>query len=104
LMRRWITAGVFFSAAAAAAAIYWHDSVRLSGWWAAQVHGTAPAPAPRASIPVETATARTAKSSADIRAVGSLRSDESVVIAPEIAGRIAEIGFAEGGRSTPAMS
>lgn len=45
---------------------------------------------------VEVAEARSVKTTADIRAIGSLQSDESVVIAPEVAGRIAEINFAEG--------
>jgi membrane fusion protein, multidrug efflux system len=47
-------------------------------------------------VPVETATARPSTSSSDIHAIGSLQSDESVQIAPEIAGRISEIAFREG--------
>lgn len=47
-------------------------------------------------IAVEVAAARAAKTSNDIRAIGSLQSDESVQIAPEISGRISEIIFAEG--------
>ena len=46
--------------------------------------------------PVEVATARVAKATQDIEAVGSLLSDESVEIASEIAGRVAEIAFKEG--------
>ncbi|MFN3868840.1 MAG: efflux RND transporter periplasmic adaptor subunit [Hyphomicrobiaceae bacterium] len=49
----------------------------------------------RATV-VETAAARSLRASIDIEAVGSLRSDESVRIAPEIAGRISEIVFEEG--------
>jgi len=45
---------------------------------------------------VEAATARGAVTTTDIRAIGSLRSDESVQIASEIAGRIEEINFMEG--------
>ena len=45
---------------------------------------------------VEVARARQAKAANDIRAIGSLQSDESVQLAPEIAGRISEIVFAEG--------
>src|SRR5262245_9473429 len=48
------------------------------------------------AVAVEVATARGAKTTADIRAIGSLRSDESVQITSEVAGRIAEIAFAEG--------
>lgn len=45
---------------------------------------------------VEVARARQAKAANDIRAIGSLQSDEAVKLAPEIAGRISEIVFAEG--------
>lgn len=47
---------------------------------------------------VEVAEARTEKAADDIRTVGSLQSDESVQIAPEISGRVAEITFQEGTR------
>ena len=49
------------------------------------------------AVVVEAAVARGAKTTTDIRAIGSLRSDESVQIASEIAGRIEEIKFTEGG-------
>jgi membrane fusion protein (multidrug efflux system) len=49
------------------------------------------------AIAVEAAKARGATTTTDIRAIGSLQSDESVQIASEIAGRIAEISFTEGG-------
>lgn len=48
------------------------------------------------TITVEVAEARSVKTTADIRAIGSLQSDEAVVIAPEVAGRIAEVNFEEG--------
>src|SRR5262245_48723037 len=48
------------------------------------------------AVAVEAAAARGATTTTDIRAIGSLRSDESVQIASEIAGRIEEIRFAEG--------
>ncbi|HMN37077.1 MAG TPA: efflux RND transporter periplasmic adaptor subunit [Hyphomicrobium sp.] len=51
---------------------------------------------PSRTVTVEVAGARAAKSTADIHAIGSLQSDESVVIANEIAGRITEIAFQEG--------
>lgn len=47
-------------------------------------------------VPVEAANAETLKSTADLRAVGSLQSDESVQIASEIAGRIIELPLREG--------
>lgn len=46
--------------------------------------------------PVEVANAEVARSTADLRAIGSLRSDESVQIASEIAGRIIELPLKEG--------
>ncbi len=47
-------------------------------------------------VAVEAAMSRRATTATSIRAIGSLRSDESVQIASEIAGRIAEISFKEG--------
>jgi membrane fusion protein (multidrug efflux system) len=47
-------------------------------------------------VPVETTSARAAAASTDVRAVGSLQSDESVQVAPEVAGRISQIVFKEG--------
>jgi membrane fusion protein (multidrug efflux system) len=49
------------------------------------------------AVTVEAATARGATTTTDIRAIGSLRSDESVQMASEIAGRIEQINFTEGG-------
>jgi membrane fusion protein (multidrug efflux system) len=68
---------------------------------AQQVKGTAEKAGRKQSsgraVAVEAAVARGAVTTTDIRAIGSLRSDESVQIAPEIAGRIEEIIFTEGG-------
>lgn len=47
-------------------------------------------------VPVEAANAEITKSTSDLRAVGSLQSDESVQIASEIAGRIIELPLKEG--------
>jgi membrane fusion protein (multidrug efflux system) len=49
------------------------------------------------SIAVETAAAVAVETSRDLRAIGSLLSDESVQISSEIAGRVTEIPFSEGG-------
>ena len=89
-----VVAGVVVAAGTA----YWAGWMPLPGQMAAKQteRRASTAGGPRAGIPVETAGARAAKTSSDIRAVGSLRSDESVMIAPEIAGRIAEIAFKEG--------
>jgi membrane fusion protein (multidrug efflux system) len=50
----------------------------------------------RRSAPVEVALSREATATDDLWSVGSLRSDESVQISSEIAGRIASIEFTEG--------
>ncbi len=47
-------------------------------------------------IAVEVATAVATRISTDVRAIGSLQSDETVQLAPEIAGRVATIDFEEG--------
>jgi membrane fusion protein, multidrug efflux system len=70
-------------------------------WWyfyAAPPAGGAVQPAPQAhmEIPVETAMVTVGPIQRRLTAVGSLRSNESVVIRPEIAGRIAEFKFEEG--------
>lgn len=49
------------------------------------------------SVAVETAPAIAIETSQDLRAIGSLQSDESVQISSEIAGRVTEIPFSEGG-------
>ena len=49
-------------------------------------------------MPVEATTLKTEKFAAGLQTVGSLRADESVVVRPEIAGRIVRIHFTEGGR------
>ena len=47
-------------------------------------------------VTVETAPVKSARLQEDVVAIGTLRSNESVVVRPEISGRISEIGFAEG--------
>ncbi len=74
-------------------------------WWyfyAAPAAGGAAQQAPQAAmeIPVETATVTVGPIQRRLTAVGSLRSNESVIIRPEIAGRIAEFKFQEGQRVT----
>ena len=49
-------------------------------------------------LPVETATVQLQPLSSGLQTVGSLRADESVVVRPEVAGRIQRIHFTEGGR------
>jgi membrane fusion protein, multidrug efflux system len=93
-MRKPLVAVLLLTAAAGVALAWWHGVPRITA--DAQNGNGARAAAPRPGVPIEVASARAGRTSADIRAIGSLRSDESVTIAPEIAGRIAEITFAEG--------
>ncbi len=73
-------------------------------WYANQPRpgGTAAAPsaggggAGQAPVPVEVATAQRLAMADDVSAVGSLVSNESVVLRPEIAGRISRIAFRDG--------
>jgi len=55
----------------------------------------APVPA-KAAVPVETAAVQSTPFTRGITAVGSLRSDETVMLRPEVAGRLREINFKEG--------
>ncbi len=78
------------------------------GAWAAYSHWGGEMPAQAATpakasaaqsaapVPVEVATAREEPAAVEIRSVGTLQSDESVQIAAELPGRIAEILFDEG--------
>jgi len=51
---------------------------------------------PMGGVPVETARANAVRLAETVRAVGTFRSDESVIVRPEIAGRVIETPFAEG--------
>jgi membrane fusion protein (multidrug efflux system) len=57
-------------------------------------------PGGQAATPVEVARVESVRLPQTITAVGSLRSDESVTLRPEVAGRIASIQFQEGQRVT----
>ena len=79
--------------------------VAANGWYANHPRpmGTAAAPgtgggvaATQAPVTVEVVTVERRAMAYDVSAVGSLVSNESVVLRPEIAGRIARIGFRDG--------
>jgi membrane fusion protein (multidrug efflux system) len=53
---------------------------------------------PGGPVAVETAAVATARLQEDVAAIGTLRSNEAVVVRPEISGRISEIGFTEGSK------
>ena len=83
-----------------------------SGYWLGNAGKTAPVAAAPAkggpgapgaaaqAVPVETAAVEAIRLPQAITAVGSLRSDESITLRPEVAGRIASIQFQEGQRVT----
>jgi membrane fusion protein (multidrug efflux system) len=48
------------------------------------------------ALPVEAATVVTEPTARELTAVGTLQSNESIVLAAEIAGRVSDIGFSEG--------
>jgi membrane fusion protein (multidrug efflux system) len=81
-------------------------AVGALSYWAGTRSSKAPAPAaavpgkggPSPGIVVEAVRVATVKLPQALTAVGSLRSDETVIVRPEIAGRIAQIGFKEGER------
>lgn len=58
--------------------------------------GAAGGPPAGFAMPVEAAPVRVGPSQRQILAVGSLRSNEAVILRPELAGRIAQINFTEG--------
>ncbi|MEX2642920.1 MAG: efflux RND transporter periplasmic adaptor subunit [Acetobacterales bacterium] len=85
----WLLVGLVVLVAGAGAVF---DRVESSAAPAAEPQARADRPA----TAVEVTQAATETVIEDIRAVGTLRPDESVVIAPEISGRIAAIRFREG--------
>ncbi|WP_026221322.1 efflux RND transporter periplasmic adaptor subunit [Ancylobacter sp. FA202] len=72
----------------------WVETEALFGG-RSQANAAAQPATPRA-VPVEVAPARAASVTTDISSIGSLQSDESVQVAPEVSGRIQEIRFQEG--------
>jgi membrane fusion protein, multidrug efflux system len=94
----WVALGL--AVAAAGAGVYWLNDaghLNLNGTPAAQVTATPAAKAVNATV-VEATPVIIDEVIDAIHAVGTLRANEAVVIAPEVAGRIAQIGFTE---STP---
>ncbi len=87
-----IAAAVLTGIALVAGASYW------AGKSSAPAPGPGPATAQKAQpgVVVEASRVSLVKLPQALSAVGSLRSDETVVLRPEVAGRIATIGFREG--------
>jgi membrane fusion protein, multidrug efflux system len=94
-MRRAIIAGLALLAIAAGGGVYWYVFERTG---AAPVDPGAQAAAAGFAIPVAAGPVKIDTVERMIRAVGSLRSDESVIISPEISGRLEQIPVKEGER------
>lgn len=80
----------------AAAATYWW-AVMVPAQQAAQTGGPGRG-GPGGPVPVEAKPVRVGDAETTIEAVGTLISNESVVLRPEVAGRVVAINFIEGGR------
>jgi membrane fusion protein (multidrug efflux system) len=97
-MRKVVVGTVAVALIAGASAIsYW------AGARKAPADGSTAAAAPKAAPPgvvVEAVPVSMVKLPQALAAVGSLRSDETVILRPEVAGRVAQINFKEGERVT----
>jgi membrane fusion protein (multidrug efflux system) len=94
-----VGAGVVAAIAAASALSFWAGSRNSSAPSAAK--GPAPQAAPAKAAPgivVEATKVSLVKLPQSLTAVGSLRSDETVILRPEIVGRVSQIQFKEGER------
>jgi membrane fusion protein (multidrug efflux system) len=82
--------------AVAAGGGYWLGTQRKDGAAKSALAAAVSDKAAPSTVAVEVVTAATASMPQMITAVGSLRSDESVTLRPEVAGRVVKIGFDEG--------
>ncbi len=86
--------------AAASAAAWWYQSIPKSPKEAVAAPATVPAVGAAPSRPAGVEVAKVEKMALqdDANSVGSLRSRQSVMLRPEIAGRVKELGFGDGAR------
>jgi len=99
-MKKLHTALVVLGLAGALAAAWWLQN-RPAGGGAAPAGGAASAPGPaRAGGPVavEVGKVERMRLEDDAQAVGTLRSNQGVMLRPEVSGRIVKLGFADGQR------
>ncbi|NYT84031.1 efflux RND transporter periplasmic adaptor subunit [Pollutimonas harenae] len=76
----------------------WYEGEGYAAEQAPAVSPIAAAPAKSKAITVEVAPVKQVSLARGVSAVGTLRSENSVMLRPEITGRIAEINFQEGGK------
>src|SRR5918912_1654130 len=92
-MRAFVKALLAIAIIAAAGAGYWYFYLRPVPAGAAAGGGGPPG---GFALPVETVAVRAGTINRQIAAIGTLRSDETVMIRPEVAGRVQQILFDEG--------
>ncbi len=80
------------------AAWWWQQPASSSTEVAPRVAGVVQAPAAAKPVSVEVAAVRSVTLRDEVQAVGSLRSRRSVVLRPEVSGRIAALNFRDGAR------
>jgi membrane fusion protein (multidrug efflux system) len=84
---------------AAGGGYYWYAYLRQAGDAATSAEGGGGAPEGGGfAMPVEVAPVTAGPLTLSIPTVGTLRSNESVILSPEIAGRVAELNIEEGGK------
>ena len=94
LLRTLVALLIVLALAAGAAGAYWHFVMVPAAQSAAAAGGGRAGPG--GPVPVEVQPVRVGTAETTIDAVGSLASNESVVIRPEVAGRVTAINFQEG--------
>lgn len=94
-LRSIVAVGTVLVAAAGLGAAYYYTLGQSNGAGGPKARGGPPG---EFAMPVEAAPAKIGPSQRQVLAIGTLRSNESVVIRPEVAGRIIAIGFNEGAK------
>jgi membrane fusion protein, multidrug efflux system len=98
-MRKIVVGAVAVAAIAAVGGVsYWAGTQKSPDVASAKLPAAAPKGPP--PVVVEATKVAVVKLPQGLSAVGSLRSDETVILRPEVAGRVAQIGFREGERVT----
>jgi len=98
-MRKLLTAaGILGAIVVVSGASYWAGKSSVPAPGPAGAAPTAATGAPQPGVVVEASRVAIMKLPQSLNAVGSLRSDETVVVRPEVAGRIANFAFREGER------
>jgi membrane fusion protein (multidrug efflux system) len=87
---RWVIVTVILAAVVLGIGHYWRNGAENGGPRAAISNEAPP------TITIETAPVRLERVTRQIEAVGTLRSNEAVIIRPEMAGRITQVQFEEG--------